>query len=157
MTDYSNYNEFLAGKARPNSYWLNKKKENDALQPTNIKKRKNIHATKKVKNSMVFTKINNPKIKPNDIISLLYINENITRTYVIKNNYLNKEPRFNDNPKSNRGTKEFQLVPQNYINDNEISTLSDIYQLIKYKDIGYIFSYNGELIKIKNIIKNSTK
>ena len=49
---------------------------------------------------MVFTKINNPKIKPKAIISLLYINENITRTYVIKDNYLNKEPRFNDNPKS---------------------------------------------------------
>ncbi len=141
MTNYEKYNEFLMGKVKPNNSTFNKNKRKKPKFKINQK------------SNNIYKKKRKPNINPGDIVSILYIEENITITSIVRDNYIKVEPRFNDNPKSDRGTKAFQLVSQNYINDDEISTLSEVYNLIKYNNIGDIIPYKEGNIKIVNIQK----
>lgn len=154
MTDYSNYNEFLKGSIfRPS-----KKKEEtvDKIdKPKQITKENKWFKAglKKKDNRNTQHFVFKPTIDVGDIVELLYLETKEKVCVEVLDNYLKKEVRFNDNPKSNRGTKAYVLIPDQITRDNSISVLSDVYNLIKYKNVGDIITYNENKIKIISIKK----
>ncbi len=153
MTDYNNYNEFLNGSIfRPS-----KKKNEPVVQAVKTKQqnqeKKWFKVAKTNSNNNIVKTNYKPTIDVGDIVELLYIDTGEKIKVVVFDNYLKKEVRFNDNPKTNRGTKAFVLVPDKITKDNSMSILSEVYNLIKYKKSGDIIEYNGKRIKVLSIKK----
>ena len=154
MTDFSNYNEFLKGSIFRPSQKKEKNIDNIDKPKKKIKENKWINRSTKGKNNSLQTHFTfKPTIDVGDIVELLYIDTNEKVKVEVFDNYLKQEVRFNDNPKSNRGTKAYILVPDQITKENSISILSEVYSLIKCKKIGDIIEYKGEKIKITSIKK----
>ena len=154
MTDFNQYSEFLKG-----SIFRPSKKENDLnnkgsnLKNKTLDNKKSWHKAKKETNHLRITSAFKPTIDIGDVVELLYIKSGERIKVKIFDNYMRKEVRFNDSPKSNRGTKAFISVPDKITEEDSLSVLTELYNLIKYKKTGDIIEYKEEKIQILSIKK----
>lgn len=65
------------------------------------------------------------------------------------------KPIGSKNPKGDIRKHEYREVPSKTIDTNELSTMSEMYDLIKNKRKNDIVHYKGQSIKIIDIIKKS--
>ena len=138
MTDYSRYNSFIKKNSRPYSY-------------RNVSDHKFQKKEKWIKKT--FT--GRETIVPGDKIKLLFDDSEEIEIYTIVENYMETKPIGSNNPKGDIRKHEYKEVPSKTIDTNELSTMSDMYDLIKNKRKNDIVHYKGQSIKIIDIIKKS--
>ena len=132
MTDYSHYSSFVKFK-----------NSND--------KTNNYKANTKKNTQKIFVK--KETIVPGDRVTLLFLNSNEIETYRIVHNYMQYKPKASNNPKGDIRKKEYIAVPTNFVQEDEISNLSELYKLLKYKEKNTIIEFNNQKIKILEIVK----
>lgn len=154
MTDYNQFNEFLKGSIfRPSKKEETQNNIHSNKKNKPIDNKKSWHKAKKESAHSNFTSTFKPTIDIGDVVELLYIKSGERIKVKIFDNYMRKEVRFNDSPKSNRGTKAFVSVPDKITEEDSLSVLTELYNLIKYKRTGAIIEYKDEKIQILNIKK----
>lgn len=132
MTDYSKWNEFIKFSNKP-------KEINDRKSKSIAKTFQNIES--------------HYNIKPGDMINLLYMDSNEEVVVIVEDNHYNYEPRFSDNPKSNITKATYTKIPARAVKTDSLSTLTELYNLLKDKKEGDIVTLNNKRIKILEILK----
>lgn len=138
MTDYSRYNSFINKNSKPYSY-------------RHIDNQRNNHKSKWIKK----TYTGKETILPGDTVKLLFEDTNKIESYTIVDNYMDTKPKGSNNPKGDIRKQEYIEVPSKIIHTNELSTLSRMYELIKYKHKNDIIKCNNQNVTIIDILKKS--
>lgn len=88
-------------------------------------------------------------------MKLLFDDSEETELYTVVVNYMETKPKGSNNPKGDIRKQEYREVPSKTLETNELSTMSDMYDLIKYKRKNDIVHYKAQSIVIIDIIKKS--